>query len=172
MAGFLQAPPTTPLFDRMLREGRLLLDSTATSNFSPPNFRTVLPPLTMLRGLERVLLTIYDPAAFYRRAFRSLLYWKTTSHQKAPHYSAWHKACVVVRSVWHQGIRSNYRRAYWTFFVRVLDLGLFNPPKLWLGFTILVSGHHFIGYSRQVAAELEEGIAREEAACRHAAAAV
>ncbi|MGH9453165.1 MAG: B12-binding domain-containing radical SAM protein, partial [Terriglobia bacterium] len=41
MAGFLQAPPTTPLFDRMLKEGRLLMESTATSNFDTPNFRTV-----------------------------------------------------------------------------------------------------------------------------------
>src|SRR6516165_2724497 len=30
MAGFLQAPPSTPPFDRMLKEGRLLMESTAT----------------------------------------------------------------------------------------------------------------------------------------------
>src|SRR5439155_12226517 len=43
MAGFLQAPPTTPLFARMLKEGRLLMERTATRNFDPPNFRTLLP---------------------------------------------------------------------------------------------------------------------------------
>jgi hypothetical protein len=43
MAGFLQAPPTTPLYERMGKEGRLLENPVATSNFNPPNFRTLLP---------------------------------------------------------------------------------------------------------------------------------
>ncbi|MEJ2699964.1 MAG: radical SAM protein, partial [Desulfuromonadales bacterium] len=50
MAGFLQAPPTTPLFDRMMKEGRLLMDTTATSNFDPPNFKTLLPLPVLLKG--------------------------------------------------------------------------------------------------------------------------
>jgi hypothetical protein len=37
-----------------------------------------------------------------------------------------------------------YRRAYSTFFMRLLGPWSFNPPKLSLGFTILLSGHHFI----------------------------
>src|SRR5207302_9089810 len=43
MVGFLQAPPTTALYDRMKREGRLIEGMEMDSNFSPPNFRTVLP---------------------------------------------------------------------------------------------------------------------------------
>ena len=55
MAGVLQAPPTTALFDRMKREGRLIESSQATSNFSAPNFRTMLPLPVLLRGLSRLL---------------------------------------------------------------------------------------------------------------------
>src|SRR6202035_623215 len=43
MAGVLQAPPTTALYDRMKKEGRLIENSQALSNFSPPNFRTIMP---------------------------------------------------------------------------------------------------------------------------------
>ena len=50
--GVLQAPPTTALYDRMKKEGRLIEDSEATSNFSAPNFRTMLPLPVLLRGLE------------------------------------------------------------------------------------------------------------------------
>jgi radical SAM superfamily enzyme YgiQ (UPF0313 family) len=35
MTGLLQAPPTTPLYDRMKREGRLVPESSEPSNFSP-----------------------------------------------------------------------------------------------------------------------------------------
>src|SRR5437870_12921847 len=67
MAGFLQAPPTTPLYDRMLKEGRLLMESTATSNFDPPNFRTLLLLLVLLEGDREILLSLYALSAFYDR---------------------------------------------------------------------------------------------------------
>src|SRR6185295_11751337 len=60
MAGMLQAPPTTPLFERMRVEGRLIEDSQATSNFSAPNFRTVMPLPTLLHGLSRLLAHLYE----------------------------------------------------------------------------------------------------------------
>jgi hypothetical protein len=31
-----------------------------------------------------------------------------------------------------------------------------QPAKLWLGFMVLLSAHHFLGYSRQVTAELDQ----------------
>jgi len=39
--------------------------------------------------------------------------------------------------------------------MRLLGRWSFNPPKLSLGFTILLSGHHFIRYARNVVARLE-----------------
>ena len=59
MAGILMAPPTTALFDRMKREGRLIEDSPSTSNFGLPNFRTKLPLPILLRGLCKLLNGLY-----------------------------------------------------------------------------------------------------------------
>ena len=67
MTGVLQAPPTTPLYERMGREGRLLQNNPEPSNFDPPNFRTVLPLPELLDGTKRMLLTLYDPRRFYER---------------------------------------------------------------------------------------------------------
>src|SRR3984893_11730551 len=64
MTGALQPPPTTPLYERMKREGRLIQNSLESSNFSRPNFRTVLPLPELLDGLKRILLTLYDPHHF------------------------------------------------------------------------------------------------------------
>ena len=155
MAGFLQAPPTTPLFDRMLKEGRLLMESTATSNFDPPNFRTQLPLPVLLEGFRGVLLSLYNASAFYERCYRSLVQWKARRPQKAPEMPLWPKIVILVRSMVRQGLLSSYRKAYWKFLLRLHAHWLFQPAKFSLGFAMLLSGHHFIRYARTVAAQLD-----------------
>ena len=162
MAGFLQAPPTTPLYDRMEKEGRLIEHSAETTNFEPPNFRTVLPLPVLLEGVRKTLLSIYSPSSFYERAFRSLLQWKISEHQKPPEYSPAYRLGVILRSFWHQGIRSSYRKAYWKFVWRLLSRWSFCPQKFWMGFAILLSGHHFVQYAREVAAQLERELQKDE----------
>lgn len=162
MLGFLQAPPTTPLFERMLKEGRLIQDSQVTSNFDSPNFRTALPRVVLLKGVRDTLATIYDPEAFYQRAFRSLRYWNARSCQRAPRFPVSFKLATVLRSMWCQGIRSPYRQAYWKFLAQLLGRWGRQPQKLWLGFTLLISGHHFIPYASQVVAQIEAEIRKLE----------
>jgi radical SAM superfamily enzyme YgiQ (UPF0313 family) len=167
MAGFLQAPPTTPLYDRMRKQGRLLEEST-TSNFDPPNFRTILPLPVLLRGFRETLGSLYSPHAFYNRAYRSLVYWNVAKQQKAAKNPFLDKdghglptiLGTAIRSILHQGILSSYRRAYWTFLMRLFSRWSFNPPKLSLGITILLSGHHFISYAKNVVAQVEAELAK------------
>lgn len=161
MAGFLQAPPTTPLYDRMLQQGRLLKEEDiATTNFDPPNFRTLLPLPVLLRGLRETLVALYSPSAFYDRAYRSLLQWETREQQKATPYPAWLTLRILAHSMFRQGILSSYRRAYWKFLRQILTRWYGNPPKLTMGITILLSGQHFIKYAQEVAAGLDDGIRR------------
>ena len=155
MAGFLQAPPTTPLFDRMLKEGRLLMESTATSNFDPPNFRTLLPLPVLLEGYRRMIVSLYAPGAFYRRCYRSLLQWKARKPQKPPEIPLLTALGIVFRSIVHQGVFSSYRRAYWSFLLRLVARWAFNPCRLSMGFAMLLSGHHFIHYAGKLAVQLD-----------------
>ncbi len=154
MAGFLQALTTTPLHDRMLQQGRLLPENTG-NNFNRPNFRTFLPLPVLLQGLRQTLLSLYSPSAFYNRAYRSLVQWETLEEQKATPYPILLAFGVLARSIFRQGVLSSYRREYWKFLVQILARWLRNPPKLVMGMTILLSGHHFIKYAQDVAAELE-----------------
>ena len=159
MTGVLQAPPTTALYERMRREGRLIQDSLEPSNFSPPNFRTVLPLPELLGGLKRMLLTLYDPRRFYERALDSLERWHGDPEQRARTLSFLYLLGVVFKSVWRQGVLSGYRRAYWHFLGRLMLRWGLNPQKRQLGFELALSGHHFIRYARQVAETLEsEGL--------------
>ena len=68
----------------------------------------------------------------------------------------------MLRSIWQQGIKSSYRIPYWKYVFRILSHYALNPPKIWMAATIMISGHHFIPYSREVVAKIEREIARVE----------
>ena len=172
MAGVLMAPPTTALYDRMKREGRLYEDSQATSNFSPPNFRTVMPLPILLGGLSRLLENLYEAKPFFARAFRSLEVWKPNG-QTPPVPPLSYNVKAMLHSIWTQGMRSSYKGEYWRFLWLMLSNWWRQPAKLWLGFMVLLSAHHFVSYSRQVTAELDQvcrGLGESEAAMPEPAA--
>jgi radical SAM superfamily enzyme YgiQ (UPF0313 family) len=155
MTGILQAPPTTPLYDRMKNEGRLLENKPEPSNFEPPNFRTVLPLPELLDGTSRMLLALYDPHRFYQRVLDSLERWQPQPEQKASAISWRYLLSVLLKSVWKQGVLSRYRGAYWRFMRGLVTRWGLEPQKRRLGFELALSGHHFIRYARQVADALE-----------------
>jgi radical SAM superfamily enzyme YgiQ (UPF0313 family) len=159
MAGMLQAPPTTPLYDRMKAEGRLIEDSEGTSNFSAPNFRTVMPLPTLLRGLSELLARLYEPKAYFQRALRSLEVWNTKPSQKPTESTMMHDVRLLASSIWTQGVKSGYRRAYWGFLGTLVKRYWNNPAKMWIGLSLLLTAQHFLIYSRQVSDELERDCA-------------
>jgi len=160
MAGMLQAPPTTPLYDRMKAEGRLLEDGDLISNFSAPNFRTIMPLPVLLHGLSRLLADLYEPSAYFQRALRSLEVWKTKPSQTVPDTPVTQDLRLLASSMWIQGVRSSYRRAYWGFLWTVVHRYRNDPVKLGIGLGLLVAAHHFLIYARQVADELERACAK------------
>ncbi len=156
MAGVLQAPPTTALYDRMKREGRLIENSEATTNFSPPNFHTVLSFPVLLRGLSTLLSSLYEAEPFFKRALRSLEVWQPRASQVPPELPMGYNLRVLGSSMWRQGVLSPYKLEYWKFLYQIISRFARKPAKLWLGFNILLSANHFLIYSREVAEQLEK----------------
>jgi radical SAM superfamily enzyme YgiQ (UPF0313 family) len=153
----LHAAPRTALYERMQKEGRLIEDYQFTSgDGNPSNFRTKLEPAVLLRGQAKTLAAIYEPGAFFERAWRSMQSWKTRKNQRpAREPNAAGLAAIMARSIWHQGIRSSYKIVYWKYLLKILSHYAFNPPKIWMAVTVMISGHHFIPYSREVVANIE-----------------
>jgi radical SAM superfamily enzyme YgiQ (UPF0313 family) len=155
----LHAMPGTALYARMLSEDRLLESQNSSGDATPPNFRTSMDPQTLLAGLAKTVATIYEPRRFYERAWRSLEQWDTQRCQRAPSRPTLPAVlAILARSIWHQGLRSSYRKTYWKYFLKALGRYGLNRPKIWLAGTILISGHHFIPY----ASELVQKIKMEE----------
>jgi hypothetical protein len=89
--------------------------------------------------------------------------WKTRKNQRATRQpGVLGIAGIIMRSIWHQGIKSDYRSAYWKYQFRMVTHYAFNPAKIWMASTVMISGHHFIPYSRQVVAGIERQIERVE----------
>lgn len=163
MAGMLQAPPTTPLYDRMKREGRLHQVTELSSNFSTPNFHTAMPLPILMRGFSDLLTRLYEPRAYFRRSLRSLEVWETKTGQKPPAVRPLSNLRTLLRSMWIQGLRSDYRRFYWKFLWDLCRKFRGNAVKFFYGSHMLVAAHHFYLFSRHVVAELERDCRRIEA---------
>jgi radical SAM superfamily enzyme YgiQ (UPF0313 family) len=153
MTGFLEALPTTPLYDRLKSDGRLIDYQQVRGNFKGPNFRTVLPLRTLLAGNRQTLRSIYSPGAYFARSLRSLDDWTASEHHHMPRLDS--AGRVFFKSVWRQGVLSSYRRHYWAFFFTLLRRWRRQPEKLWLGLSMLISAHHFIRYAQEVSADLD-----------------
>jgi radical SAM superfamily enzyme YgiQ (UPF0313 family) len=157
----LHAMPRTALYERMQKEGRLLGSRDSSGDTTPPNFRTSMDSAALLRGLAKTIATIYEPAKFYERAWRSLQNWETKECQRPAHQPTVAVIMVIMaRSIWQQGLRSSYRKAYWKFLLKTLGRYGMNRSKLWLGVTILISGHHFIPYAGDVVRKIEGELLR------------
>jgi radical SAM superfamily enzyme YgiQ (UPF0313 family) len=68
MAGFLVALPTTPLYERMKKEGRLI-EGVPISRVKMPNFQTILPLPTLLQGGIAILRSITNRLPFTTEPF-------------------------------------------------------------------------------------------------------
>ena len=152
----------------MKREGRLIEGSQAITNFSAPNFRTVLPLPVLLGGLSNLLFWLYDPQSFFDRAMRSLEVWQTKPSQKPPALPFSYNLRILAASMWTQGVKSGYRRAYWGFLGTLIRRFALNDAKMWMGIMVLLSAQHFLVYAREVADELASDCRKleEEAAAR------
>jgi len=161
MTGFLEALPTTPLYERLARQGRLIEGSRPRGVFKPPNFRTQMPLRTLLAGNRQTLRTIYAPPVYFARSLRSLEEWTPSEYHHLPRLNV---VAVLGRSFVKQGLLSSYRREYWKFLFAVVRRWRGQRKRLWLGFSMLIAAHHFLRYAQQVAAELDLELERLDAA--------
>jgi hypothetical protein len=108
-----------------------------------------------LGGLSQLLFWLYQPKPFFDRAFRSLEVWRTRPTQKPPALPLSYKLRMLAASMWKQGVRSSYRRAYWQFLGKLILRFWRDDAKMWMGILVLLSAQHFLVYAREVTAELE-----------------
>jgi radical SAM superfamily enzyme YgiQ (UPF0313 family) len=136
MVGLLSALPNTQLWRRLQVEGRLLKESLGNNTLADLNFIPRMDAQVLLDGYQRILKTIYSPREYFQRASTFLSQLGATAHPPV----VWSDILALSRSLWHQGLFSNYRQEYWKFVVQSLR---FHRSHLSQAVALAIMGHHF-----------------------------
>ena len=147
MVGMLIALPGTPLYQRLQEEGRLRDQPDSGDMFAFTNVITRLPKRDLLTGYLHVLETLYEPKGYFARCRQHLRVWQAAPGDPEP--ISFRELPVALRSLWHQGVRGEYRSEYWRFLFWVL---VHAPAKLPLALAQACAAEHFLGYTANVVA--------------------
>ena len=118
MIGPEVALPGTQLWKRLEREGRLLGESSGNHTVDRPNFKTVMDPEVLAKGLSLLKLQTYQAHVFYDRVLDSL---RSTGQRVAN----WNRqptlndVAAFLRIVLRLGVLDSERKAFWRFFKQV-----------------------------------------------------
>jgi radical SAM superfamily enzyme YgiQ (UPF0313 family) len=164
MVNLLQAVPQTSLWGRLQKEGRLLEGSAASDLTSGGiNFIPTRPLAEIMDEYIRATECLYDPSAFLKRAFKSILRMRPTRralgqeekngqpfptspdiNQKITRTEAFYP---LLRLIWRQGICPPYR---WQFWKQLLDVIHKNPSRKIRYLSYCVLGESLFAHRRLV----------------------
>jgi radical SAM superfamily enzyme YgiQ (UPF0313 family) len=134
MVGLLNALPNTQLWRRLKAEGRLLKASLGSN--TDLNFIPRMDAKELVDGYRRILQTIYSPREYFQRASDFL--GQLGSGSRSP--LVFSDVLALGRSLWRQGLLSNYRTEYWKFLLQAVSRHRRHFSK---AVTLAIMGHHF-----------------------------
>lgn len=138
MVGLLNAPRGTRLYQRLVKEDRLLKDVSGDNTDLSINFIPKMNHEVLINGYKRVLRTIYSPKYYYERILTLLRNFEPLQKKKYQFHLCYLKA--FLKSMWLLGIRGKGRIYYW----KLLFWSLFRRPQLFpLAVTFAIYGFHF-----------------------------
>jgi len=149
MVGLLNAPRGTRLYQRLIKENRILNDSSGDNTDYSLNFTPKMNYDMLINGYQYILNTIYAPKQFYERIVTFLKNYNPSQRSKLPQLKLYH-IWGLFRSIWFLGVIDKGRKYYWRLFISTL----FKRPHLFpLSITLSVYGLHF----RKVVEKFGEG---------------
>ena len=137
MIGLLQAPAGTRLYDRMVKEGRLLGEMTGDNGDGSTNIIPRLDIEVLQNGYRTLIQHLYTPKIYYQRVITFL---KNVEPPKVKINIDWTYFKALLRSMVTLGIKGVERVEYWKLFFWTL---IHKPRTFPLAITLAIYGHHF-----------------------------
>jgi radical SAM superfamily enzyme YgiQ (UPF0313 family) len=137
MVGMLQAIPGTPLFARLLSEGRISHEMTGDNADGTTNIIPSMGLEKLKAGYSRLMREIYSPDKFYARVKTCLRTYHPPKVRLRLHTA---ELYAFIRSIWQLGTIGEERRHYWRLFFWTL---FHRPRSLTLAVTFAIYGFHF-----------------------------
>ncbi len=141
----LQALPKTPLWDRLAREKRLVLDDDTRNS----NVDFLLPYDDVVRSWKRAMELAYEPAKLFARYTYQCEYTYANRLKVpvSPEMKSWkniRRGLIMLRNIfWQVGVLGPYRRVFWKFAFERLRRG---DLEGFIGSVLI--GHHLIMFAR------------------------
>lgn len=155
----LQALPTTALWYRLQKEGRLLegqeeanINQTTLINFIPTR-----PLEELAREYVTCFWELYDPERYLARVYRHFLQMTPTPHKKKFRMPELADIRAVFIICWRQGFKRNTRFQFWRQLFAILKQ---NPGVLESYLINCAHIEHFIEYRQIVRDEIEAQLAQ------------
>jgi radical SAM superfamily enzyme YgiQ (UPF0313 family) len=137
MVGLLSALPSTRLYTRLMREGRLLAQSLGDNTASVLNFVPRLERTHLLEGYKELMRSLYAPENYYPRIRAFLAVWRPRGPGSRLAAS---DVRAFLRSLWELGVRARGRVAFW----RLLGATLVTRPRQFpIAIELAILGLHF-----------------------------
>ncbi len=138
MVGLLNAPVGTQLYQRLIKEKRLLRKMSGDNTDLSLNFIPKMNRETLLEGYKKIVKTIYSPKQYYSRIMIFLKNYRGSKKSLARFH--FYYVGAFLKSIWLLGIIRRGRRYYW----KLLFWSLFRKPKLLpLAITLAIHCFHF-----------------------------
>jgi len=138
MVGLLNAPRSTSLYQRLVKEGRLLKDVSGDNTDFSINFIPKMDYEILIKGYKKILSRIYSPEPYYRRVREFLREYKPS--QKKAFRFHFSYVGAFFKTILFLGIIERERVYYWKLFL----WSLFRRPQLFhLALTFAIYGFHF-----------------------------
>ncbi len=138
MVGLLNAPRGTDLHKRLMKENRLLKDSTGNNTDLSMNFIPAMDSQQLLEGYKKVVRTIYSSKYYSKRVFTLLRNYRP-AHKGGFNLRLADLKTLLI-STWRLGIIEKGRFDYW----KLVLWSLFTRPQLLhLTITLAIYGFHF-----------------------------
>jgi len=137
MVGLLNAPVGTKLYERLVKEKRLVQMATGNNTDLSMNFVPRMSYDELIAGYRSVVRRIYSHKMFYDRVVVFLQSYRPVraGRFRRHSYDVW----ALLKSMWFLGIRDKGRIYYWKLFV----WSLCRKPRLFpLAITLAVQGFH------------------------------
>jgi len=138
MVGLLNAPRSTKLYQRLVKEGRLLKDVSGDNTDLSINFIPKMDYEKLIKGYKKILSRIYSPEPYYKRV-REFLREYEPLQKKAFRFHFTYLGAFL-KSILFIGIIEKERVYYWKLFF----WSLFRRPQVFhLAITFAIYGFHF-----------------------------
>jgi radical SAM superfamily enzyme YgiQ (UPF0313 family) len=142
LVNFLEAPPGTGLWKRLIREGRkpFLASEKATSLIGLINYETVRPLAQLTEEVINIYESLYDPKSYYRRAFEEFSLMMPRRLKKPPRLPSPAQLRALLLTLGRQGILNPSRWSFWKYFFK--GLWSFSDRFEYFIHTLILFEHH------------------------------